>query len=331
MTTTNEAGSRAASRGPGLSAFLSNYGVLIFLIVLIVGFTIAEPGRFLTTGNARNIISDIAIPAMLALAVVLPLAAGEFDLSVAATLGFNSILAAKLLVEGWSLPVVLVTCLLVGALIGAVNAWLVVGVGINAFIATLGMATILAGGNLFVSNGGTIFDGIPDSIRNLSMSRIATLPLIVYYFLILALVLWYLLEHTPYGRLLRATGLGREAARLTGVPTHRYLSSAFILAAVIAALSGVLNTGKVGSATAAVGPEFLLPAYAAAFLGSTTIKPGRFNVWGTVVGALVLAVGITGLTIMGAPFWVPNIFNGTALIAAVGIATVVARRAKERV
>lgn len=317
--------------GPSLlTKLISTYGVVIFLLLLVLAFTIAKPDRFLTLGNISNMIADVSIPGMLALAVVLPLAVGEFDLSIAAILGFCSILSAQLLIMGLDLPLVILICLTVGAIIGAINAWLVVRVGINSFITTLGMATLLGGGNLFVSGGGTLFSGIPDSIRHLAMSKLGGLPMIVYYFFLLALVLWYLLEHTPYGRLLRATGLGREAARLTGVPTERYLASAFILAAMIAAMCGVLNTGKIGSATAAVGPEFLLPAYAAAFLGSTTIIPGRFNAWGTIVGALVLSIGTTGLAMVGAPFWVPNIFNGIALITAVGIATTVARRAKDK-
>ena len=321
-----------ANRGPSrLAGFLSTYGIVVFLVLLVVGFTLANPGRFLTPGNFANMISDVSIPGMLALAVLMPLAAGEFDLSIAATLGFCSILSAFLLIAGWSLPFVIIACLICGAVIGAVNAWLVVRVGLNSFIATLGVATLLSGGNLLVSGGGTLFSGIPRSVKDFAMWHVAGLPMIVYYFISLALVLWYALEYTPYGRLLRATGLGREAARLSGVPTNGFMASAFISGAVLAALCGVLNTGKIGSATAAVGPEFLLPAYAAAFLGSTTIIPGRFNAWGTVVGALVLSIGTTGLAMMGAPFWVPNIFNGLSLIAAVGIATTIAKRAKEKV
>lgn len=323
MTTQTQGKSR-------LMHLVSTYGVVIFLLILVIAFTLAKPGRFLTVGNVSNMIADVSIPGMLALAVVLPLAAGEFDLSLAAILGFCSILSAKLLIMGFDLPTVIFICLLVGAVVGAINAWLIVKVGINSFITTLGMSTLLAGGNLFVSGGGTLFSGIPKSIKLLSMNKIAGLPMIVYYFFALALILWYLLEYTPFGRLLRATGMGRDAARLTGVATERYLASAFILGGIIAAFCGVLNTGKIGSATAAVGPEFLLPAFAAAFLGSTTINPGRFNVWGTVIGALVLSIGTTGLAMMGAPFWVPNIFNGIALIAAVGIATTVARRTKEK-
>lgn len=322
MTTQTQGKSR-------LMDLVSTYGVVIFLIILVIGFTIAKPDRFMTVGNLSNMITDVAIPGMLALAIVLPLASGEFDLSIASVLGFCSILSAKLLILGLPLPLVILICLAVGVLVGAINSFLVIKVGINSFITTLGMSTILAGGNLLVSGGGTLFSGIPRSIKDFAMYKIFTLPMIVYYFFLLALVLWYVLEYTPFGRLLRATGMGREAARLTGVPTERYLASAFVLGSVIAAMCGVLNTGKIGSATAAVGPEFLLPAFAAAFLGSTTISPGRFNVWGTVIGALVLSIGTTGLAMMGAPFWVPNFFNGIALIAAVGIATTVARRAKE--
>jgi ribose transport system permease protein len=217
---------------------------------------------------------------------------------------------------------------LCGALVGSINAFLVVGIGVNAFIATLGTATILAGLNLLVTGGSTLFQGIPAGLRELATGTLLGLPFTVYYFLAGALILWYLMEHTPFGRLLRATGMGREAARLTGVRTSRFLASSFIIAGAIAGLCGALQVARIGSATASVGPEFLLPAYAAAFLGSTTIKRGLFNIWGAVVGTFVLAVGITGLTFAGAPFWVPNVFNGAALIIAVSAAVLVGKRAR---
>lgn len=304
---------------------LSDYGVVLFLLLLIVGFSVALPDRFPTWANVQSILGDQAIPGLLALAVVLPLAAGEFDLSVAATLGFDAVLAAYLTSHGTAVPLALLLCVLVGCVVGACNAFLVVRVGVNAFVATLGTSTILAGGNLLVTGGATIYQGIPTGLTDLSQRTLLGLPLVVFYFFAVALVLWYLMEHTPFGRFLRATGMGRDAARLTGVPTARYLTGAFVLAGAIAGLCGVLETARVGSATASVGPEFLLPAYAAAFLGATTIKRGRFNVWGTVVGVFVLAVGITGLTLGGAPFWVPNVFNGAALILAVSVAVLVGR------
>jgi ribose transport system permease protein len=310
-----------------LTDLTANYGVVLFLVLLIIAFSIGLPDKFPTTENLRVILGDNAVPGLLALAVVLPLAAGEFDLSVGATLGFTSILTAQMTINGVPVSVAIVLAILCGALVGVVNAVLVVGIGVNAFIATLATATVLSGLNLLVTNGRTLFQGIPDDLKVIANSKLLGLDLTVYYFLIGALILWYLLEHTPFGRLLRATGMGREAARLTGVRTSGFLASSFVVAGAIAGLCGALQLARVGSATASMGPEFLLPAYAAAFLGSTTIKRGQFNVWGTVVGTFLLAVGITGLTFAGAPFWVPNVFNGGALIVAVSAAVLVGRRA----
>jgi ribose transport system permease protein len=315
---------RSASRGDRAD-FLANYAVVLFFLALVVAFSLALPGRFPTSGNLQNILGDQAIPGLMALAAVLPLAAGEFDLSIAATLGFNSILVAWLTAHGVAVIPAALISVGVGALVGLVNALLVVGIGVNAFIATLGTSSVLAGLNLLVSNGETLFQGIPSSLLNVSQKTVGGLPLPVYYFAGAVLILWYLLERTPYGRYLRATGMGREPARLTGVPTRRMLASAFILAGAIAGFCGCLETARIGSATASVGPEFLLPAYAAAFLGATTIKRGRFNVLGTVVGVFTLAVGISGLTLWGAPFWVPDIFNGMALIVAVSFSVLVGR------
>ena len=137
------------------------------------------------------------------------------------------------------------------------------------------------------------------------------IQVVIAYALVLVLAVWYLLERTPFGRYLRATGMGRPAARLSGVRTERYLTSSFVLAALLASFAGFLLASRSGSAPPTLGPEFLLPAYAAAFLGAATIRPGFFNVWGTVVGAFLLAVGSNGLTLMGAQTWVANVFNGS--------------------
>src|SRR5262249_14273441 len=212
---------------PGGSARVANFGVVLFLAALVVVFSIWLPGKFPTWSNVQVILGDNAIPGLLALAVVVPLAAGEFDLSVGATLGFNAILTAYLTIHGFPVPLAILAAILTGAVIGAVNSFLVVGIGVNAFIAPLGVATILAGLNLLVSGGATLL-GIPLALEGVSQNALLGLPMPVWYFLVAALLLWYLLEHTPFGRLLRATGLGREAARLTGVSTKRFLASSFI-------------------------------------------------------------------------------------------------------
>jgi ribose transport system permease protein len=309
---------------------VGEYGVVLFLFILIIGFTIALPHLFPTGSNVKAILSGNAVPGILALAVLLPLGAGEFDLSVGATLGFTSVLVAWATIHGVPFGLACVLALVVGGLIGAINAFLVVKIRVSAFIATLGVGTVLAGGNLLLTGGSVLFQGISPDILSMARTKLLFgLPAMVFYFFAVALIMWYLLEQTPVGRYLQATGLGRGAARLSGVRTDRYLAGAFILAGVIAAFAGILQTGRTGSASPSTGPEFLLPAYAAAFLGATTIHRGRFNVWGTVTGVFVLAVGVSGLGLLGAPFWVGNVFNGCALIVAVSFAVIVGNRGKE--
>jgi ribose transport system permease protein len=309
-----------------LARVAADGGVVIFLLLLIAAFSIALPDKFPTTANFQTILGSQAVPTLLALAVVIPLVAGEFDLSVGGTLGVTSVFTAWAASKGMAVPLVFLSAIGIGCLVGAINGFLVTKIGVSAFIATLGMGTVLAGGNLLMSGGNVLYEGIPSSMTKIAGQEILGLPIVVFYALLLAILLWYVLEWTPMGRYLRATGTGREAARLTGVRTDRWLFLSFVIAGAIAALAGFMQTARVGSAPPDVGANFLLPAYAAAFLGATTIHAGRFNIWGTVVGVLVLAVGITGLNLAGAAFWVPPVFNGTALIVAVSVAVVVARR-----
>lgn len=329
-------GSATATEAPRRRAvdvaqtLIGEYGVVLFLLVLIAGFSIALPNLFLTGSNAKAILSGNAVPGILALAVLLPLSAGEFDLSVGATLGFSSVLVAWATIHGVPFGLACLISIVAGAVIGAINAFLVVKIRVSAFIATLGIGTVLAGGNLLITGGSVLFQGISPSLKTMSQTKILFgLPAMVFYFFAAALILWYALEQTPLGRYLQATGLGRGAARLSGVRTGRYLALSFIAAGVIAAFAGIVQTGRTGSAGPTIGPEFLLPAYAAAFLGATTIRRGRFNVWGTVTGVFVLAVGVAGLGLLGAPFWVGNVFNGCALIIAVSFAVIVGNRGKE--
>ncbi len=303
----------------------SNYGVVGFLLLMILVFAIAIPDTFPTPDNFRGILGDQSIPAILALAALLPLAAGEFDLSLGATLGFSAIVAISLSNAGLPVPIVVLATLLAGLMIGAINALLVVKLGVNAFIATLATATVLAGLNLLITNG-SLLTVESDSYVKITATTVLGVQVVFAFAACTALVLWYVLEKSPYGRYLRATGMGRDAARLSGIRTNRYLASAFIVAGVMAAFAGFLFSSRSGSVPPTLGPEFLLPAYAAAFLGATTIRPGYFNVWGTIVGVLLLAVGSNGLTLLGAETWVTNVFNGVALMIAVSLSVQVARR-----
>lgn len=306
---------------------MRNYGIAVFLVLMIIAFSALMPDTFASAGNFRQILADQAVPGILALAVILPLAAGEFDLSVGANLGICTILGIVLAGSGAPLLVVIAVTILAGALVGAVNAFMTIVVGVNAFIATLGMATILAGFNLLVTNS-TLIIHSNEAFSAMTNTRIAGLQLVIVYFAVIALVLWYVFERTPFGRYLRATGMGRDAATLSGVRTKRYLAAAFIGAGVLAGIAGTLQASRASNATPDLGPEFLLPAYAAAFLGATAIRAGYFNVWGTVIGVYLLAIGANGLIILGAQTWITHMFNGVALLVAVSAATLVQRHKK---
>ena len=286
-----------------------------FFAALVVGFSIASPHEFPTAATVQAILSQQAVPGLVALAAAVVLIVGEFDISIGGTLGVTAVFSAWAFQQHWSLAEILLAAVAIGVAVAIVNSVLVVGLGVNSFIATLAISTVLGGVSLLVTGGETLYQGIPASFTSLA-NNVAGVSLLAVYCVGVGLLLWYLTDQTPFGRRLRATGSGRDAARLIGVRTHRYVIAAFVLAGVVAALAGILDTASADSATPTVGPGFVLPAYAAAFLGATTSRPARFNVWGTLLAVLVLSVGISGLTMIGAPFWVPDVFNGLALAGA---------------
>lgn len=305
--------------------FFYRYTVMLVLILMVAVFSLLRPSTFFTTGNFTAIANSQAVLLILSLALTLPLAAGEFDLSVASGLGFGSILTGYLGgTAHWSLLPTVITVLVVGAVIGLTNGLFVVHFGVNAFIVTLGTGTILTGLTLWVS-GGQILSGVSPGLGHAMTTTLAGLAVPVYIALVLTAVLWYVYEYTPLGRYLTFIGLGPEVARLAGVAVKSLRWGAFVAASLIAAGCGILAAGLLGSADPSASGSYLLPAYAGAFLGSTVIRPGRFNAWGTVVALALLVVGVTGLQLLGAASWVEQVFNGGALVLAVTFARLVSR------
>jgi ribose transport system permease protein len=303
-----------------LTRLLSRWGLLIVFALVFAGFSAWIPNQFPTTGNVQDILTSQPPGIFIAFAAMLVLVVGEFDLSIGATLGLSQYIVLKLITHyGLSWPAAILVTLGISIGIGAFNAIAVVGLGINSFIATIGVATILDGVVQWISSGNEpIFGGAPHGFTTLAQTK-AGVVLPIYYALAAALVLWVVLEFTVIGRQMRATGANQTAARLSGIRTGRARATAFVVAALLAAIAGILVTARIGAADASSGPEFLLPAYAAAFLGATAIRPGFFNVWGTLIAIFLVAVGITGLQLKGAESWVTPVFNGSVLLLAVTV------------
>lgn len=307
-------------RSFGANSLAAKWAGPMLLVAMFVVFTIGLPGVFLTSSNLLAVVNNQAIAAIVALGLLFPLAAGVFDISIGGVITLSVVASASMFqATTGKMPVVLVIAvtLLVGLLAGFANGVLVVRLNIDPFIVTLGTGSVFLGLSQLVANGKAVSENIPSSFTDLGRGELFGIPNPIIVVIVLALVVYYVLEQTPLGRMIYATGAGREASRLAGVPTDRILYLAFAVSAFCAALAGLVFTSRVGTGQPDVGGQFLLPCYAAAFLGSTMIKPGRFNVAGLLVGLAILAIGINGLQLWGIPFWVISTFQGGALVLAV--------------
>ncbi|MEA2494419.1 MAG: ribose transport system permease protein, partial [Thermoleophilaceae bacterium] len=245
-----------------------------------------------------------------------------------ANLGLGAILATGLAAkQGLPAGAAIAAALAVCTLVGVVNGFLVAGIQINPFIATLGMSTILSGATLWYANGSIISEGVPQVLIDAGQNTFLGLPLPVWYLIVIAAVAWYVTEFTPLGRYLFAVGGSFEAARLSGLNVRGLTILTFTLSGLLAGLAGVLQGAELGSGNPTVGPSFLLPAFAAAFLGATTLKVGSFNVPGTLIAVFFLAFGVNGLELNGVAAYIEPIFNGAALIIGVSFVRLLRREA----
>ena len=310
-----------------IARFLPTYGLVILALALILLFSILLPDTFPTVLNLRSIISDKAIIVLLSLGVMIPMSAGRIDLTVGYGIVLWHILAISLqTIYGFHWVTAVLIVLMLGGIMGVLNGLLVEVAKIDSFIATLGTGTVLYALALWHTGGRQIVGVLPKDFYGLSTTMVFGLPITGYYVMIIAILMWIIYEYLPVGRYLYAIGASPKAAALNGIPVRKYVMASFVASGLLTALAGVLLASKLRIGQASVGLEFLLPALVGAFLGSTTIKPGRVNVWGTMVGIIILAVGISGIQQFGGSFWVEPMFNGVTLIVAIGIAGYATRR-----
>jgi ribose transport system permease protein len=319
---------RSASRlallrnlGPGRISIVYLYAAGFILFALWI------PDTWLSSVTHQSVLNiAFAIPGLVAIAVLIPLTAGAFDLSVAGTMSASAVTTSWLLVgHQWSMWPAIGIGMCVALVAGTINGLLVVVVRINSFIATLATNAVLAAFAEWRS-GGIQITGFPHEFTELSAKVIGGgVQIKVVYLAIIAVVVWYGLEHTPMGRDLQASGDNPAAARLAGVRTPRYVFGSLIASALIAGFAGIIDASTIGAGSPTLGDSFLLPAFAAAFLGSTQFKR-RFNVWGTLAAIWVLASGVQGVTLaVGSFSWLNNLFFGVALIVAVGSSSLLER------
>lgn len=309
------------SIGQKIARLIPVYGLLICALLLIVVFSVLLPNTFPTMLNLRSILGDKAIIAILSLAAMIPMAAGRIDLTVGYGIVLWHILAIALQTNvGLPWPVVVVIVLLAGCFLGLLNGLLVEIARIDSFIATLGTGTILYAIALWYTEGRQIVGVLPPGFTGLYSWQPFGIPIVAFYVLAISVVIWLIMEYTPTGRCLYAIGANPRAAELNGIPNRRFVIGAFVAAGLLGALAGLLLAARLRIGQASVGLEYLLPALVGAFLGSTTIRPGRVNVWGTIVGVAILAVGISGIQQFGGAFYIEPLFNGVTLLIAIGLA-----------
>lgn len=304
-------------------SFLQRYGGVLLLAAMIVIFAITLPGKFLTFDNIVGITGNQTIGGIVALGLLLPLAAGVFDISIGGVMTLGIVLVTWLFqttAGDMPIPLAIAISLSAGLVAGVINGLLVIKSKIDPFIATIATSSVFVGISKMIANGETIARDIPPTFTEIGRAEIFDLPLSIVYLAVLAGIVWYVLDYTPFGRQVYATGAGREAARLSGVRTDRIIFTTFVISALFATLAAVIYAARLGSGPPNTGAAYLLPAFASAFLGSTMIKPGRFNVPGLLVALFIVAVGINGLQLYGIPFWVVDIYQGMALIIAVILA-----------
>lgn len=320
-------GSMETRQGKGLLKGLESVALIIGIAVLIGIFGFLRPEAFLSWTNISTMQGSQAVLVILTLALIIPLTAGDLDLSVAATLTLSAMVVAVLNVQ-MELPLALTAplALLVGVVIGCVNAAFILYFRIPSLIVTLGTGTFVQGLVLWISGSMTISGVSPTLVQYVIVERLFGVPLAFYYALVLCCVVWYVFDYTSLGRRLLFVGRGREVARLSGIRVDRVRFSSMVASGFLSSVAALIYVGTIGAADPLSGGSYLLPAFAAAFLGATSITPGRFNPWGSLFSVYFLVVGITGLTILGIQTFVQNLFYGGALVIAVALSQLARKR-----
>lgn len=313
--------------GRNLAVLAERLALPVAWLALIVIYGITTPDTFLRWSNVSSVLGSQAVLLMLALAALMPSLVGDFDLSLGGIMGMTATVIAVLNIKhGVGIVPAIVVGMLVAIVAGALNGFFVVVCDTNALIVTLGMGSVFTGVIFWLTQNNTLI-GIDQALSQWTFTTgLATIPLEFFYGVGLMLLIWYVTSFTPLGLRSLFVGQSRDVARLSGIRVSRIRIGGFILGGFVAGMAGVLFLGTTGSADPTATAPYLLPAYAAVFLGATSIKPGRFNAIGTGIAVYFLATGVNGLQLLGAENYVQQLFYGVALVAAVVLSRQLRRR-----
>ena len=301
---------------------LDKFSALYLWAFFMIVFGLLRPKTFLTGTSVKAVVVENVLYGVLALAFLVPLTTGTYDLSIGTMMSMSLVITNYLAKHDVVPPVVgMLIGLAACGVAGFISGFIVVKLRVNSFIATLGMSQVITAFILHTSRQ-TISGALKPSYQRIGNKEIFGLPLFVYYLAILTIVAWYVLEHTPVGRYMFATGGNPEAARLAGVRTDRLVRGSLIVSGLVAGFAGTVYSWKVGTYAQSIGPGYLFPAIAAVFFGASQLK-GRPNVWGTLIALFALAWGIKGiqLTFSSNTEWIEPLFQGLSLLAAVSLAS----------
>jgi ribose transport system permease protein len=312
---------------PRVRRFSARYAVIAVWVAMIAVYAAAEPGLFFRVPTFQTIFSSQQPLVFMTMALVCTVCVGEFvDLSVPAVFGFSATVLPVLVVNHhWGVLPAAIVAVLAALAVGVVNGLLVIMVGVNTIVVTLGMSTFLVGISLWMSNLNTI-SGLPAGFSKIALYDLGGLPISFYYGVVLVAGFAYLLAFTPLGRHIRFVGASREVSRLSGVRVNRIRFGSFVAASALCGVGAVIAVAALGGYNPTTSDSYLLPTFAAVFLGTAIIEPGRFNPIGTFIGIYFLETGILGLQLLGLQAWVSPVFYGGVLVVAVTISTLLHRR-----
>ncbi|MBN9434711.1 MAG: ABC transporter permease [Bosea sp.] len=308
------------------------FALFVLLGAMLVGFWLAQPA-FINSANLFSILQAVSVVAILGVGVSITMSAGGFDLSVG-SVAASSVMAASYLmvVLQFDAATTMLLVLLMGALIGLANGLLIVKVGVPDLLATLSSMFLLAGLQLIPTGGRSITAGmmLPDgstakgaydpAFLILGRSRLFDIvPLPVVVMAAVAVVAWFLMERTRFGRVFYAIGGNETAAHLSGAPTKAYRLWAYVISGTLASLGGLIVASRVGRGDVSAGASLLLDAVAASLIGFAVLDKRRPHVLGTVLGAIFVGVLLNGLTMLNAPYYTQDFVKGAVLVGALAL------------